>query len=168
MISANRICLVGTVAAAPPASSPAPTPSWGKIVDPRRQGRWQLLRCVQDGGGDGGVGQVGRGRGNPTAWARRSYSVGYMPVFQDSRAPGEYRGRRGDPSFKVWLGLGLRRCNFLLCVKIAAFGRFDCAVFFRSSVVGGQVDDLFRAYNIFLVVLSWQILVTLHHIYQQR
>ncbi|CAM9391306.1 unnamed protein product [Ectocarpus sp. 4 AP-2014] len=59
--------------------SPPPAPTWGKLVEPRKQRRWEMLRRLQ-GGRLGGV--------DPTAWARRSYSLSYIPVFQDLRTPG--------------------------------------------------------------------------------
>ncbi|CAM9093791.1 unnamed protein product [Ectocarpus sp. 6 AP-2014] len=59
--------------------SPPPAPTWGKLVEPRKQRRWEMLRRLQ-GGSLGGV--------DPTAWARRSYSLSYTPVFQDLRTPG--------------------------------------------------------------------------------
>ncbi|CBJ25827.1 conserved unknown protein [Ectocarpus siliculosus] len=59
--------------------SPSPAPTWGKLVEPRKQQRWEMLRRLQ-GGGLGGV--------DPTAWARRSYSLSHTPVFQDLRPPG--------------------------------------------------------------------------------
>lgn len=62
------------------AVSPPPAPTWGKLVEPRKQRRWEMLRRLQ-GRGLGGV--------DPTAWARRSYSLSYTPVFQDLRTPGE-------------------------------------------------------------------------------
>ncbi|CAM9253568.1 unnamed protein product [Ectocarpus sp. 12 AP-2014] len=59
--------------------SPPPAPTWGKLVEPRKQRRWEMLGRLQ-GGGLGGV--------DHTAWARRSYSLSYTPVFQDLRTPG--------------------------------------------------------------------------------
>lgn len=66
-----------------PQATTAPSPSWGKIIDPRKHSRWELLRRVQ------GRGDVGGGI-DPTAWARRSYTMSYAPVFQDTRTPGEH------------------------------------------------------------------------------
>ncbi|CAM9587530.1 unnamed protein product, partial [Laminaria digitata] len=54
------------------------------MVDPRKARRWEMLRCLQEGSGGGGSG----GSVDPIAWARRSYSLNYAPLFQDARTPG--------------------------------------------------------------------------------
>eukprot|EP00903_Cladosiphon_okamuranus_P012034 g11299.t1 len=72
----------GPTAVVEEADAAASAPSWGKLVDPRSQRRWDLLKRLQDGGGGGEVGA------DPTAWARRSYCLSYAPVFNDCRPPG--------------------------------------------------------------------------------
>lgn len=61
-----------------------PRPTWGKMIDPQKQRRWEMLRRLQSGVRRGGK------RIDSTAWARRSYCLSYAPIFQDGRPPGEW------------------------------------------------------------------------------
>ncbi|CAB1114731.1 unnamed protein product [Ectocarpus sp. CCAP 1310/34] len=82
--------------------SPPPAPTWGKLVEPRKQRRWEMLRRLQ-GGGLGGV--------DPTAWARRSYSLSYTPVFQDLRTPGMGSSSGWGWAFQSQVFGGARACR---------------------------------------------------------
>ncbi|CAM9862535.1 unnamed protein product [Choristocarpus tenellus] len=63
------------------------TPSWGKLVDPRQQQGWSLLRRIGLVGRGGVV--LGSGKlGSSIAWAQSAFSLVYTPVFQDGRPPG--------------------------------------------------------------------------------
>lgn len=75
-----------------PATSPQSTdnrstpkiygPAWGKLIDPTKQRRWWLLLREREG-------RLSPAEVDSIAWARRSYTLSYAPVFQDARSPGE-------------------------------------------------------------------------------
>ncbi|CAM9870129.1 unnamed protein product [Chrysoparadoxa australica] len=67
---------------APEGSVPIPTPSWGGLVDPWAQRRWQAVKNASDILGMDPVEAV------PASWKFRSYRQSWRPVFTDDRPPG--------------------------------------------------------------------------------